>query len=373
MRFRMDERLLHSARAIAVGALLIVVSCSRSSDNVIDLSGRIEGDDSAVASKMAGRVVSIRVREGDVVSAGEVIATLDDAQARAAVADAEAHVTAAERQVPVLQAQLRQAQLGTQQANLGSAGDVRAAQSQVAAARAQVSAAKAAYRLAAYNEKISNSLYASGDMAELQRNTAVANAQQSENALRAAEKNAQAAEGQLTSATSSYANAPIREQQAAAVGAQISQQNSTVAAALAQLDQARANLRDLTIRAPFAGTVLVRSAEPGEVLAAGTPVVTMLNLQKVYLRGFVPEGEIGRVKIGQSARVFLDSDPTHALDAYVMRIDPEAMFTPENTYFQSDRVQQVFGLKLGLRGGFGYAKPGMPADGQILVAGTWPT
>jgi HlyD family secretion protein len=339
---------------------------------VIDLSGRIEGDDSAVASKMAGRLISIRVREGDTVTAGQVIATLDDAQARAAVADAQARVIAAERQVPVLQAQLRQAQLATRQANVGSAGDVSAAQSQVAAARAQVSQAQAAYRLAEYDEKISKSLYATGDMAELQRNSAISNAQQAENALKAAQKRVQTAQGELESATSSYANAPIREQQAAAVGAQISQQGSSVAAALAELDQARANLGDLTIRAPFAGTVLVRTAEPGEVLSAGTPVVTLLNLSRVYLRGFVPEGQIGRVKIGQPARVFLDSDPTHPIDAYVMRIDPQAMFTPENTYFQSDRVQQVFGLKLGLRSGFGYAKPGMPADGQILVGGTWP-
>ena len=141
---------------------------------------------------------------------------------------------------------------------------------------------------------------------------------------------------------------------------------------MAQLAQARANLKDLTIRAPFNGTILVRTAEPGEVLAAGTPVVTMLNLQKVYLRGFIPEGQIGKVKVGQSARIFLDSDPSHPIDAFVLTIDPQAMFTPENTYFQSDRVQQVFGVKLALRSGFGYAKPGMPADGQILVGGTWP-
>ena len=141
---------------------------------------------------------------------------------------------------------------------------------------------------------------------------------------------------------------------------------------MAQLAQARANLKDLTIRAPFSGTILVRTAEPGEVLAAGTPVVTMLNLQKVYLRGFIPEGQIGKVKVGQSARIFLDSAPSQPIDAYVLTIDPQAMFTPENTYFQSDRVQQVFGVKLALHSGFGYAKPGMPADGQILVGGTWP-
>ena len=366
MRFRMDQRLLRAAFA-AAAALVPVAGCSHSSNGTIDVSGRIEGDDSAVASKLAGRVVSIKVREGDAVRAGDVIATLDDAQARAAVADAQAHVSVAERQVPVLQAQLRQAQLGAQQADVGSSGDVSAAQSQVAAAKSQLAQAQAAYNLAAYNKKMSDSLYGTGDISELQHNRAISDEQQAKSALNAAQHRASAAEGQLTTATSSLTNAPMRQQQAEAVGAQIDQQGSAVDAAQAQLDQARANLRDLTIRAPFSGTVLTRTAEPGEVLPAGTPVVTLLNLDKVYLRGFIPEGQIGCVKLGQKARVFLDSAPNAPIDAYVMRIDPEAMFTPENTYFQSDRVQQVFGVKLALRGGFGYAKPGMPADGQIDV------
>ena len=107
--------------------------------------------------------------------------------------------------------------------------------------------------------------------------------------------------------------------------------------------------------------------------SAGTPILTVVNLSKVYLRGYIPEGQIGRVTLGQAARVFLDSAPQQPLDAYVQRIDPEATFTPENTYFQNDRVKQVVGVKLGLKSGFGLAKPGMPADGEILVDGTaWP-
>jgi HlyD family secretion protein len=341
-------------------------------DNVVDLSGRIEGDDSAVASKQPGRVIEVRVHEGDTVTAGQVIAVLDDTQARAMVADAEARVSVAERQVPVLEAQERQAQIATQQADVGASGNVSEAQSEVAAAQSQLSQAQAAQRLATYNEKIASSLYSTGDIPELQKKRAVSEAQQAENAVKAAQHRVAAAEGALTGATASNSNAPMRQQQAAAVGAQINQQNSAVSAAMAQLAAARANLRDLTIRAPFTGTVLVRTAEPGEVLAAGTPVVTMLDLKHVYLRGFVPEGEIGHVKVGQPARIFLDSDPTHPIDAYVKSVDPQAMFTPENTYFRSDRVQEVFGVKLALRGGFGYAKPGMPADGQILIRGTWP-
>jgi HlyD family secretion protein len=98
-----------------------------------------------------------------------------------------------------------------------------------------------------------------------------------------------------------------------------------------------------------------------------------LDLSKVYLRGFVPEGEIGKVKVGQPARVYLDSNPNQPIEAYVIRIDPEATFTPENTYFRDDRVKQVVGVKLQLKGAIGFAKPGMPADGEILIEGDkWP-
>jgi HlyD family secretion protein len=110
------------------------------------------------------------------------------------------------------------------------------------------------------------------------------------------------------------------------------------------------------------------------VIAAGTPVVTMLDLTKVYLRGFIPEGQIGKVRLGQPARVFLDSAPDQPLEAYVARVDPQATFTPENTYFRNDRVKQVVGVKLQLKDAAGYAKPGMPADGEVLVQGdTWPS
>jgi HlyD family secretion protein len=184
----------------------------------------------------------------------------------------------------------------------------------------------------------------------------------------------------LTTARANLANPEIRSAATAAVEKQIVQQGAAAASAAAQVAQARAQLaeaeanrQDLVIRAPFSGTVITRAAEPGEVVTAGTAIVTLLDLHQVYLRGFVPEGQIGQVKVGQPAHVYLDSNPGHAIDAYVLRIDPEATFTPENTYFREDRVKQVVGVKLQLRGAFGYAKPGMPADGEILVSGAdWP-
>jgi len=361
-----------AAIVVAVVAWRVYAAGSRLPDNVIAVSGRIEGDDSAIASKQPGRVVSVRYREGDSVRAGDVIATLDDAQARAAVADARARLQAATRQTSVMDAQLRQAQLSTGQAEGVVTGGVSQAESQYAAARADLTRAESAYRLAEDDQRRAVALYASGDIAQARRDQAVSTAQQTGAAVQAAQQQVDAAQAVLAQARANEAEPPIRQQQANAAAAQINTQNATIRAASAQLQQAEANLQDLTVRAPFNGTVMVRAVEPGEVLAAGTPIVTLLNLDKVYLRAFVPEEQIGRVAIGQPARVFLDSDPAHPLDAYVLRIDPEAMFTPENTYFRSDRVKEVFGVKLALRTGFGYAKPGMPADGEILVSGQWP-
>jgi HlyD family secretion protein len=143
--------------------------------------------------------------------------------------------------------------------------------------------------------------------------------------------------------------------------------------ARAQLAEAQANRADLTIRAPFDGTIVTRSAEPGEIVGPGAAIVTLVDLGRVYLRGFVPEGRIGTVKVGQPARVYLDSSPNTPVEAVVSRIDPQATFTPENTYFREDRVKQVVGVKIQLKGAVGFAKPGMPADGEVLVNGNaWP-
>jgi HlyD family secretion protein len=377
--------------AVLGGAIYLVwrifFASTAGPENVITLSGRLEGDPAAVAAKFSGRILEVRVREGDTVNQGDVIAMLDDAQiraredqAQAAVADAEAKAGAARSQIAVLQEQLRQSELLTEQARTDAQGRVRQAESEVVAAEAELARQEAAYRIAAFDRDAYTRLAATGAVAERKGVEAASTAEQQTAAVAAARRRVESARGALLIAKASLSNPGIRASQASANRKQIAQQQKEVASAIAKLDQARAQLseaqanrRDLNITAPFSGTVTTRTAEPGEVVSAGTTIVTVVDLSKVYLRGYVPEGEIGKVKLDQPARVYLDSNPNQPLEAYVARIDPEATFTPENTYFRDERVKQVVGLKLQLKAGIGYAKPGMPADGEILVQGnTWP-
>ena len=380
--------------AIIAGALLAVFLIWRFvlrgadiPDSVVALSGRVEGDDSAVASKTTGRILEIHYREGDHVNQGDVIAELDDEQirarehqAQAAVEQAQARVTSAQQQIAVLNQQLLQNQLEASQSKEDAAARVRQADADLAAAQSDLAQQESNLTLAEFDRDAYTRLAQSGAVSERQGREAVSKADAQVAAVAASKRRVEAAKGALALAQSTLSNPAIRNAATAAVERQILQQKAEVASADFQLSQARAQLTeaeanrsDLTIRAPFEGSIVTRTAEPGEVIAAGTSIVTMLDLSKVYLRGFVPEGEIGKVKLGQPARVYLDSDPKKPLDAFVARIDPQATFTPENTYFRNDRVKQVVGVKLNLKTGFGYAKPGMPADGEILVEGDhWP-
>ncbi len=358
-------------------------------DNIVTVSGRIEGDDSAVAPNTGGRVLQVRVREGDVVAAGAVLAVLADDQvraredqARAALAQAQAQSRAALEQITILQDQLRQEQIQTRQATTDAAGRVRQATADLAAAEADTAQQEAALQLALFDQDAYTKLAATGAVSERQGKQAVATAGQQAAATAAAKRRAEAARGALATAQANLDNPDIHVARVDAVRAQIVQQQAQAASAAAQIGQAQAQLaeaqanrRDLVVTAPFAGTISTRTVEPGEVITAGTPVVTLLDLHKVYLRGFVPEGQIGAVRVGQAARLYLDSNPRQPVDAFVSRIDPAASFTPENTYFREDRVKQVVGVKLqlGPQAAAGYAKPGMPADGEILTRDAWPS
>jgi HlyD family secretion protein len=355
--------------------------------SIVPLSGRIEGDDSAIAPKTSGRILEIRFREGDSVTAGETIATLSDdqvrareEQARAAVSVAEARATSARSQIAVLEQQLQQNRIQTAQSKIDAQGRVQQAQAELAAAEADMAQQEAAYQIAAFDRDAYTKLAQTGAASERQAKEATSTAGQRAAAVAAAKRRVEAASGALQTAKANLENPSIRETQVAAVNRQIAQQRAEVASADANTEQARfqlreaqANRQDLIVTAPFTGVVATRTAEPGEVVTAGTALVTLVDLTKVYLRGFIPEGSIGKVKLGQPARVYLDSNPAQPIDAYVSRIDPQATFTPENTYFQNERVKQVVGVKLQLKSAFGFAKPGMPADGEILTQGfTWP-
>ncbi len=390
MRFILPALLL--LIGAGVGARYFLV---QPDDPGLELSGRIEGYETDIAAKVAGRIAEITVREGDRVTAGQVIARLDAEElaaqldgARARLAAAQQRANQAQMQIGVIQSQIDEAQLNRSQARDDASSrvaqaesGVAAAESQLAQARAQAEQAQAELALAAAERDRFAPLLEQGviaqqqfDQVQTRLDSSRATLASRQAAVTAAEKQVGVARGNLQQAQTARFNPEIRTARLAGLRQQLAQARSQLAAARSEVESAEAQVaeiaarrNDLDIVSPIAGTVLTRTAEPGEVVAAGSPLLTAIDLEEVYLRGYLPEGQIGRVRVGQEANVYLDSDPETPLEATVTAIDSEASFTPENIYFKEDRVQQVFGLKLSIENPGGFAKPGMPADGEILT------
>ncbi|MGB3518484.1 MAG: HlyD family efflux transporter periplasmic adaptor subunit [Elainellaceae cyanobacterium] len=389
---------------LAIPLLLVVVAAAwgaktwlfQTQETGLTLSGRIEGYDTHLGAKTGGRVESVAVREGDRVQAGQVIARLDDGELQAAYQAAQAATLAArqqaiqaESQIAVVQSQLAEAALTLQQSEGDTVGRVSQAEAtvatteaQLAQAQAQVQRAVSELHLAEVERDRLQSLLADGavpqqdlDVAQTRFETAQSNLAASQASLLAAERQVNAAQGGLVQVQTTQLNPDIRSAQLTRLQRQLEQAQAQQRAAQAEVERAialeqevAARLANLAIVSPIDGVVLNRMVEPGEVIGAGATVATVINLDDVYLRGYIPQGEVGNVRVGQAAQVFLDSDPNQPLAATVIAIDTEASFTPENIYFRDDRVTQVFGLRLGIDNPDGFAKPGMPADGEIVLS-----
>ncbi|HYK61499.1 MAG TPA: efflux RND transporter periplasmic adaptor subunit [Bryobacteraceae bacterium] len=371
------------ALLLAAITALVLSGCNRNKEpeGTVFVSGRIDGDTVEISSKIPGRIVNLAVREGDSVEAGQVVAWLSSPQQEAIRDTQRARIVSSQRIVDQLQRDLatydekiKQAELYTKQAQMDAPGQVQQAEANVAVSKAELARWEEELEQAQMEAKRYPPLAKTGAVAVQLSEQFQTKEQLALASVEAARKQVAAAEAALQRARAQLQNIPIQEanrqtllRQRDAHKEQIASAQATVEADRAALRKIEADIADLTIHAPIAGTILTRSAEPGRVIQPGQTMLTMVDLSKLYLRGFVPQGEIGKVKVGQQAQVYLDSTPNEPVPAEVIRIDPQVMFTPENTYFKEDRVKQVMGLKLGLRGAYGFAKPGMPADGRIQV------
>jgi HlyD family secretion protein len=279
-------------------------------------NGRLEATEIDVASKVAGRLASVEAREGDAVNRGQILARLDGE-------DLDAQLRAAE-------AQARQA---------GEA---------IGEARAGIASAASQQKLAVQTVERTRQLIEKGFVTNdrLDRD---------ESALQGAVAALAAARSRASEAQAAQAAAEAR------------------AAAL------RVNVDDLILKAPQNGRVLYRLAEPGEVIAAGGKVLTLLDLSDVHVSIYLASEEAGRVALGSSARIVLDALPGQVLPARVVFLAPRAQFTPKEVETRNEREKLMFRVKLQVDAEWlaahgELAKPGMPGVAYVQTAAdaVWP-
>lgn len=316
-------------RTIVIAAALALLSCNRGEDDgAIHLNGRIEAPTVDLAPKVAGRVTEVLVREGDRVKAGTLLVRLDLGETSIAV----------ERE----QAGVRSAQARAEDLEEGSrASEIAAAQAEVADRRAALSLAQKEHERQTFllSRKVGTRRDADRARTELERARAAVRA--SEERLELAQAGARRRQTEAAEAEADRARAALRQSVAVA--------------------------REGEIRAPADGVIVHRLAEPGQLVAPGVPAVTMAFANRLYVRTFIPETKLGRVRMGMPAQVTVDAFPGRRFPARITEIAPEAEFTPKAVETKAERVNLVYAAKADLDRGWNEPLvPGQPAD--IVIA-----
>lgn len=388
----MSKKKLIPLVAVAAAGALIVLSrrWNAPGNGPIRISGNLEMTEVKISFKISGKLIERLVDEGDTVERGAVVARLDQEQLLHQRDQARAAVTAAESQL----AQLKTAidyQRATLQGQIAlRAAEVQAAQAQLAELEAgsrpqEIERARARLQEAATELERARSDFERAET--LLRGDDISRAQYDQ--FRARFETARAQHRQAAEALALLEEGPRREtieaararleQAKAALGLaeaqrlELRRREQEVDLRRAELERARAQLalietqlHDTVAVAPVSGVVLSKAAEPGEVVAAGTTVVTIADLEHPWLRGYINERDLGRVKIGAKARVTTDSYPGKVYEGRVAFLASEAEFTPKQIQTPEERVKLVYRVKIDVANPNQELKLNMPADAEIL-------
>lgn len=314
---------------LIAAAILVTSSLRKSKENgAMILSGNVEVTETNVGFKIPGRVVARLVTEGDRVKAGDLIARLDSAELASIVDQNRASLKEAATKLAELTAGSRAQEIQQAKANMN-------------AQEADLEKVKKDYERA-------ETLYKNGAISASQFDAA-----------RSAFDSRKAFTKSAYEGLSLVTEGPRKED--------ITIAKHRVEQAGAALAASEQRLKDTEAFAPVAGIVLRKNVEPGETIAAGTPVVTLGDLESPWIKVYVKEDKLGLVKLGQKAKVTVDSYRGKSFDGTVTYISSEAEFTPKTVQTQEERVKLVFGVKVSVKNEQGELKPSMPADVRIMV------
>ena len=319
------------AAALGLGALAFQ-ACSRNDGapaGDLVLSGNIEATTVELGFKVPGRVVERLLSDGQSAKQGQLVAKLDDSEQKAQVAVAQAELAAAQAALAELEAGSRPEEIAAAQATQRSA---------------EVSQAFARLEFARQRDLREKKVISNRDYEIAQAQLKVADAQEIEAAQRA----------KLVEA------GPRIET--------IHQAQARVAQARAALDLAQVQIDNTRLYSPLTGPVLSHNIEPGEYVSPGTPVLTVADLAHPWVRVYIGETDLGRIRLGQKVAVRTDAMPEKSFEGTVGFISSEAEFTPKTVQTTKERVRLVFRVKVYLPNPDGFLKPGMPADVLIPPA-----
>jgi len=379
MQRKIPILLVSLAAVAAFGALAYWWLRPAATPGILDASGQVRGTEVTVSARIGGVAREVAIRESQMVQKGDLLVRIASEELQARRAQAEAQVDTANNRLAVADAELRsldtaieQAQLSARAADGAAIHDVHRATEALRRAQAEAEAAEAEARQQRRNLERLEKLAAEGFVSSNYFDEARARTTASEARLRAARRAVDEAIAAVERSRVGSTEAEIKGKEVERLRAERERliatrtaMESELSAARARLDEAEAALSDATITSPASGTVINKLVEEGELVAPGRPLAVIVDLTELYVRVYVPEADIGKLRLDNPARIHADAFPGRHFPGRVIEIAQQAEFTPKEVHMKDERVKLVFGVKIRIDNPQGYLKPGMPVDVKI--------
>ncbi len=346
---------------------------------VIQLHGWIEGDEVSLSSKVTGDVIKLAVDEGSDVKKGDFVLQIDSRQTAAQLEAADAEVLnreetlkIANNNISILESKVKGAAIELELSQKQSSAKIREAKADFSAVEETLKQAEFNYIKAKkdYNRflpLIKKKKISQSKMDSVEEIYQVCNAE-----VERSKKNLDKSKASLALAKTTTAEVRLKKNNLETLKKELERTRTEVEVARAKLLAAKAgqkhmaaNLSDTYMYAPINGTIIEKFIEQGERVVPGTSAVLIVNMDKLYVKTYVEQIDIGKIKYNDTARIYVDSFPDRHFGGKIIFISPKAEFTPRDVQMDEHRSRIVYRVEVSVDKNEGFLKPGMPADVDI--------
>ncbi|MEW6143524.1 MAG: efflux RND transporter periplasmic adaptor subunit [Thermodesulfobacteriota bacterium] len=315
---------------IVSAALWFYFRSNQVDEGVLEANGQVRGIEITISSNIPGRLDKVPINEGQQVKKDDLIAEISSEEIQARIEQANAQVEIYKKQQDVAFHSVHEAKAALQRVE------------------STITEVESRLNLASSDYERSSQLADKGIISRRQL-------EEAETQFKSAQANVDAAIEAKEEAIASIERAEASQEVIV----------SQLASAVAQLKEINATFEDTKIYAPSDGTVINKLVEQGELVVQGTPIAVIIDLSDIYVRVYIPQIDIGKIRIGNPARIYADSFPDRFFGGRVTEVSQEAEFTPKEVHVKEERTKLVFGVKVQIENPQGYLKPGMPVDVKI--------
>ncbi|NIT14269.1 MAG: HlyD family efflux transporter periplasmic adaptor subunit [Candidatus Dadabacteria bacterium] len=311
-------------------ALVVYMSNEKDVEGVIQANGQVRGTEITIRSKIPGRLDKVLINEGQQVYKGDLIAEISSEEIEAKIEQAKAQIEIYNKQKEVAYHNVHQAK-----------ATLARVESSIVEVQSQLNLARSDYRK--FSELADKGIISRREM-------------------EATEAQYKSTQAKLNAAEDS------KEEAIAAIERAEASQEVTanqLVSAEAKLKEIIAVYNDTKVNAPSSGTVINKLAEQGELVTEGTPIAVLIDLSDLYVRVYISEKEIGKIRLGNPARIYTDAFPDKYFEGAIAEVSQKAEFTPKEVHMKEERTKLVFGVKITIKNPEGFLKPGMPVDANI--------